>query len=333
MANKIKDTVEYFPFFVRNGRTLYVLQNKYGLAGVGFFTQLLRWLAQSPGHYYTYVEDFDKDRMNQYCGLNETDIRVMIGDMVKTGKLDRELWEERGVIYSKDFVDELSELYRKRKTELPTKERVMDETASICRNIPAHSSIKNEGGADFPENTINTERLANPRQYGGNMAEIFRQPAGNREQSRVEESIESRVEETIQDDCVGSQERVLHSEKIVRGIIAYANGLKSFPREKRELPNIPYINQVYESMSYYTEDEIKNALDNYAAIKADPEEYDMRPFKTLVNFFTNDGIPKFISESDPWTNYRRKMGVVESREEREAREANEAYQREKELSS
>jgi len=194
MANKIKETVEFFPFFVKNGRTLYVLQNKYGLAGIGFFTQMLRWLAQSPGHFYAYVDDFDKDRFNQYCGLNETDIRVMIGDMVRTGKVDRELWEDRGVIYSADFVEELSELYRKRKTELPTKERVMAETASICRNIPALCSKNEEKEGDFPQTPENTENRMKPRQYAG----IFRQYSGNippnREQSRVEESIESREE-------------------------------------------------------------------------------------------------------------------------------------------
>jgi hypothetical protein len=140
MANKIKDTVEYFPFFVKHGRTLFVLQNKYGLAGIGFFTQVMRWLAQSPGHYYPYNDDFDKDRLNQYCGLTETDVRVMVGDMVKTGKLDRELWENRGVIYSSDFVEELSELYRRRKKELPTRERVIRETASLCRQYDGNMS-------------------------------------------------------------------------------------------------------------------------------------------------------------------------------------------------
>jgi hypothetical protein len=156
MANKIKDTIDYFPFFVKDGRTLFVLQNKYGLAGIGFFTQIMRWLGQSPGHYYPYNDDFDKDRLNQYCGLNETDVRVMIGDMVKTGKLDRELWEKRGVIYSSDFVNQLSELYRKRKKELPTREMVIRETASICRNNGGNFREYAEQCSAISEHTIET---------------------------------------------------------------------------------------------------------------------------------------------------------------------------------
>ncbi|ORC37278.1 hypothetical protein B4O97_03550 [Marispirochaeta aestuarii] len=184
MANKIKDTVEYFPFFVRDGRTLFILQKKYGLAGIGFFTQILRWLAQSPGHYYPYVEDFDKDRFNEYCGLTENEIRVMIGDMVRSGKLDKDLWEERNVIYSEDFVQELSELYRRRKVKLPSRENVIAETDGILTAISGNMTAFSQDCQNHQEIPEEYETAAICRQYVGNMT---RTP----EQSRVEESIES----------------------------------------------------------------------------------------------------------------------------------------------
>jgi len=129
-----KNTVEYFPFFARDGKTLYVLQRKYGLAGIGFFTQIMRWLAQAPSHYYEYNDEYDKDRLNEFIGMSELDVRAMISDMVQTGKVDRELWEDRGVIYSQDFVDSLEMLYRRRRSEMPTRELVLEETASLCRH-------------------------------------------------------------------------------------------------------------------------------------------------------------------------------------------------------
>jgi len=131
MGRKHKDTVEYFPFVVKDGKTLFVLQRKYGLAGIGFFTQVLRMLGQTPGHYYTYVDEYDKDRFNVYCGLSESDVRAMLADMAKTGKIDRELWERRSVIYSQAFVDELADLYRKRATDAPDVEFVKKETEEL----------------------------------------------------------------------------------------------------------------------------------------------------------------------------------------------------------
>ena len=135
MGRKVKETVEYFPFFVKDGKTLFVLQRKYGLAGIGFFTQVLRMLGQTPGHYYTYVDEYDKDRFNQYCGLSESDVRAMLSDMSNTGKIDKELWERRDVIYSQAFVDELSEAYRKRTTDLPDIDFVKSETVELEKVI------------------------------------------------------------------------------------------------------------------------------------------------------------------------------------------------------
>lgn len=149
MGRKTKDTVEYFPFVIKDGKTLFVLQRKYGLAGIGFFTQVMRMLGQTPGHYYVYVDEYEKDRLNAFCGLSESDVRAMLTDMAKTGKIDPWLWEHRDVIYSQAFVDELEELYRKRKTEVPTRDTVIGETQYLEKvKTPADSGGFQES-ADF----------------------------------------------------------------------------------------------------------------------------------------------------------------------------------------
>ena len=160
MANKTKNTVEFFPFFVSDGKTLYVMQRKYGLAGVGFFTQIMRWLARIPGHYYEYNEDYDKDRLNEFIGMSESDVKAYITDMVQTGKLDAELWGERGVIYSQDFVDNLEELYKRRKAETPTREWVLEQTAAICTQYVSNMS---EGAPQYVEQTRVEESIGEER--------------------------------------------------------------------------------------------------------------------------------------------------------------------------
>ncbi len=154
MAQKPKETVDYFPFYVKDGRTLFALQRKYGLAGIGFFTQIMRMLGTTPGHYYVYIEDYDKDRLNTFCGMGETDVRAMITDMVNTGKIDRELWEDRNVIYCQDFVDNLSNLYNRRTAEDPSKERVLSETAAICQQHVSNMSTSCKQHVDIPQRTV-----------------------------------------------------------------------------------------------------------------------------------------------------------------------------------
>lgn len=130
MAPKTQETAAYFPFFVKDGKTLYVLQRKYGLSGVGFFVQVLRWLAQVPHHYYAYSDDVDKDRFNDFVGMSESDVRTYVADMVRTGKVDRYLWEEHSVLFIQDFTDNLDGLYSRRKIKPLTRDQIITQLES-----------------------------------------------------------------------------------------------------------------------------------------------------------------------------------------------------------
>ena len=109
MANKIKNTVAYYPFFVADGRTLYVLKKKYGLSGIGFFTELFRMLARTPGHIYSMREEFDRQRLYDFIGESAATVFDFLDTMAETGKIDRPLWEEKRVIVSADFMESLAE--------------------------------------------------------------------------------------------------------------------------------------------------------------------------------------------------------------------------------
>ena len=115
---KEKNTVEYFPFTVREGRTLYKLKKKHGLEGMGFFIQLFRFLAETPDHYYCIDDEFDRERLVEFIGVDEKKVLKMLETVVETGKIDRELYEKYKIIASKDFIDSLEPVYSKRKTHL-----------------------------------------------------------------------------------------------------------------------------------------------------------------------------------------------------------------------
>lgn len=137
MANKIKETVDYFPFFVKDGKTLFVLKKKYGLAGIGFFTELMRMLSQTPKHYYSYNDEYERLRLIEYIGIPEEEIEPMLDDMAGTGKIDHELWHNHKVIISNDFIDSLSEAYRRRSGNIPNFENIKEE---ICQQYDGNMS-------------------------------------------------------------------------------------------------------------------------------------------------------------------------------------------------
>ena len=114
MARPERHDVDYFPFFAKRGKTLNILQSKFGLEGIGFFTNLMRFLSLTPDHYYCLKSDYDRLNFFAEIGLTDEDRGLaMIELMVKTGKLDKELWEIHSVIKCQFLIDSLEYIKKK----------------------------------------------------------------------------------------------------------------------------------------------------------------------------------------------------------------------------
>jgi hypothetical protein len=135
MARPERHDVDYFPFFAKRGKTLNILQSKYGLEGVGFFTNLMRFLALTPDHYYCIKDEYDKLNFLAEIGIKEEEKAIaMIELMVKTRKLDRMLWEEHKVIACEAFLESLEEAYKKRINEIITIDEIRAIFETVGRN-------------------------------------------------------------------------------------------------------------------------------------------------------------------------------------------------------
>lgn len=114
MTRTARHDVDYFPFYVKDGKTLFILESKYGLQGIGFFTNLMRFLCKQPDHHIC-IED-ESTRLYFFAQLRcpEELGTDMLNLMAKTGKIDAGLWDSRRVITSEDLIDSLNDAYRNR---------------------------------------------------------------------------------------------------------------------------------------------------------------------------------------------------------------------------
>ena len=154
-----KNTVDYFPFYVKDGKTIFALQEKYGeIAGVGYFTQLFRYLSQIPEHWINYQDEYEQKRFVKFMGGDESICIHIVYIMCATGKLDKTLWETKGVIVSKDFLDSLEKVYSRRSKTLNI-EIIRKKTANLpdfnantlytsCKHIVKKSCIKERKGKE-----------------------------------------------------------------------------------------------------------------------------------------------------------------------------------------
>jgi len=125
MARPERHDVEYFPFLVKQGKTLTVLHNKYGLEGIGFFTNVMRFFAITPDHHYCIKNESDMMHFISVVGINDDAKAIdMIELMVKTEKLDKELWENHKVIVCPAFIESIKDAYKRRANDIITVEEI-----------------------------------------------------------------------------------------------------------------------------------------------------------------------------------------------------------------
>jgi hypothetical protein len=118
MARHEKHTADYFPFVVKEGKTLFVLESQWGATGTGVFTNVLRFLCSTPDHHYSIKDPGDRLYFFSKLHIDEEVGLKILGAMAKTDKIDNFLFDH-DVIYCQNLVDSLKDAYRKRENNQP----------------------------------------------------------------------------------------------------------------------------------------------------------------------------------------------------------------------
>jgi len=120
MGRPQRRDADYFPFYAKEGRTLFILESKYQCKGTGFFTNVMRLLTMTPDHHICISEESDRLYFYSRVKCDEVSGADMLQMMAKTEKIDPELWEKYQLIVSQDLLDSLADAYRKRNNNIIT---------------------------------------------------------------------------------------------------------------------------------------------------------------------------------------------------------------------
>ena len=114
-------TVDYFPHYVKGGKTLYILENRFGTDGYAFWFKVLEILGESEGHYYDCSDISNWEYLLAKTRVTDTQARDILKVLVNLNKIDTELWKKHKVIWCDNFVKNVTDVYRTRSTDVPTK--------------------------------------------------------------------------------------------------------------------------------------------------------------------------------------------------------------------
>ncbi len=179
MARPKKQTVDYFPHDVHHGKTIAGLERRFGNNGYAFWFKLLEMLGDSDGHVLDCRNTVEFEFLQTKTLLDEVSVVEILDWLAKVGSIDQKLWSGR-VIWSRNFVDRISDVYKNRKMNIPPKPSM--EELGFYDQKPASDELS----------VVETTPEVSYQSY----------PTNENPQSKVKESKvnESKVNESIPDD-------------------------------------------------------------------------------------------------------------------------------------
>ena len=150
MARPTRQTVDFFLHYCKGGKTLYILEGKYGNDGYAFWFKLLELLGESEGHFYSCNNAVEWEFLLAKTRTSADIANSIIDTLIDLGKVDAKLWREGRILWIENFVKYLSEVYKRRKTDLPKKPTLNSET-ELMHTETAISDDGNLGKSDFGE--------------------------------------------------------------------------------------------------------------------------------------------------------------------------------------
>ncbi|MBT9166903.1 MAG: hypothetical protein DDT19_00227 [Syntrophomonadaceae bacterium] len=118
MARPKKQIVDYFPHNCNHGKTIFILQNKYGNDGYAFWFKLLELLGQSEGHVYDCNNPSAWEFLLAKTLVSEELALKILQTLADLEAIDTTAWTLK-IIWSHNFVENLDDVYVRRKCKKP----------------------------------------------------------------------------------------------------------------------------------------------------------------------------------------------------------------------
>lgn len=119
MGRPKKETAEWFPHVTKSGRTIYILESKYGNDGYAFWFKVLELLCDTEGQTYDCKNPANWEFLTAKTRVTTEKAEEILNTLAALGSIDQQLWEEDRKIWCQKLVDNLFPLFKKRQMEIP----------------------------------------------------------------------------------------------------------------------------------------------------------------------------------------------------------------------
>ena len=148
MARPSKTKVDYFPHVTQTGKTIAILEARWGNDGYAFWFKTLELLGNSEGFYYDCNRPADWEYLLSKTRVTEATATAILDKLAEIDAIDAELWS-RKVIWSDNLVGNLAPVFDKRKSTPPQKPE-FPERKPDDNDISGSLRNENPSAGEFP---------------------------------------------------------------------------------------------------------------------------------------------------------------------------------------
>jgi hypothetical protein len=112
-GRKDKNTVDYFPHYCEHGKTIFILENKFGNNGYAVWFKILELLGKSENHYIDCRNSETWEFMQAKMKLMSTELEQILNTLSNLNAIHVELWENK-IIWSGNFIKNIVDVYKRR---------------------------------------------------------------------------------------------------------------------------------------------------------------------------------------------------------------------------
>ena len=148
MARPTKTTVDYFPHVTQTGKTIAILEARWGNDGYAFWFKTLELLGSSEGFYYDCNKAADWEYLLSKTRVTEDKATAILSKLAEIDAIDAELWSA-SIIWSDHFAANLGPVFDKRKSTPPVKPALPGKP-SMPAEVSVTETDANVNLSEFP---------------------------------------------------------------------------------------------------------------------------------------------------------------------------------------
>lgn len=114
MARPERNNVDYFPFYCKEGKAMYYIEQTYGNDGYSTWVKILRQLSVTNYHYLNLSDKVEFMYLSSRCKVTPELLNNIISDLCDLGEFNAELWKDFKIVFSEKLVNSVKDAYLKR---------------------------------------------------------------------------------------------------------------------------------------------------------------------------------------------------------------------------